>query len=167
MGALAQELGIHLSLFLAQAFNFLVVLALLSVVLWRPLMKIMHERDLTIRKGLTDAAHAAEVRKAAEGERTEILEQAAQVAREKADHLIHLAHEKESQLLATAQLQGERIRKELDEEEARRLRSTRRKVLEEGKDVVREVVLAYAKLNPKQIDDALLEQAIKELKKAL
>lgn len=167
MEALAHELGITLPLFLAQAFNFIVVLAILTVVLWRPLLRTLHERSLVIRKGLSDAAHAAEERERAGVERAMLLEESARDAREKADRVIHLAHEKESQLLATAQLQAERMRHELDEEESRRLRATRRKVLEEGKDVVRDVVLAYAKLNPKQIDEALLEQSLQELKKAL
>lgn len=167
MEALTRELGITLPLFLAQAFNFLVVLAVLTVVLWRPLLKTLHERDATIRKGLTDAAHAAEDRAQAVAEKTVLLEEAAHEAREKAAHVLELAHEKEVQVLAAAQLRNERALQELDDEESRRLRSTRRKVLEEGKDVVREVLLAYATLNPKQIDEALLERAVKELKRSL
>ena len=167
MEALAHELGITLPLFLAQAFNFLVVLGVLTVVLWRPLLRTLHERDLVIRKGLADAAAASESRTQAEADRTTLLELAAKEAREKSAHVLELAHEKESQVLAVAQLRSERALKELDEEESRRLRATKRKVLEEGKDVVREVLLQYATLNPKQIDEALLDKAMKELKKSL
>lgn len=70
-------LGINAGFLLAQIINFGLIFVLLTVGMWRPLMNMLDSRAEKIRKGLEDAAIAANARRDAEAE-AERIRQAAQ-----------------------------------------------------------------------------------------
>ena len=68
--------GINTGFLIAQIINFLLIMGLLSVILWKPIVNMLDRRQLEIQKGLEDAAAAANARQNAEAEAEKILAQA-------------------------------------------------------------------------------------------
>ncbi len=58
MQQLVQQLGIDWRLLLSQAVNFALLLIVLRLYVYKPLLKIMHDRKLRIEEGLTKADEA-------------------------------------------------------------------------------------------------------------
>jgi F-type H+-transporting ATPase subunit b len=73
MDQLIAVFGIEWELLIAETVNFLILLAILTYFLYRPVMKVLAERSATIKKGLEDAEAAAHTRTAVEGERAGIV----------------------------------------------------------------------------------------------
>jgi F-type H+-transporting ATPase subunit b len=69
-------LGINLGFLIAQIINFLLIMTLLTVILWKPVVNMLDSRSAKIEKGLEDAAAAANARRNAEAEAEKILAQA-------------------------------------------------------------------------------------------
>lgn len=72
----AGALGINAGLLLSQTVNFLVVVALLYFLLIGPLGRMLDARTAKIKKGLEDAAEAANARRNAEAEAEKVLAEA-------------------------------------------------------------------------------------------
>jgi F-type H+-transporting ATPase subunit b len=68
--------GINTGFLIAQIINFLLIMGLLTVILWKPVVNMLDRRQLEIQKGLEDAAAAANARQNAEAEAEKILAQA-------------------------------------------------------------------------------------------
>jgi F-type H+-transporting ATPase subunit b len=68
--------GINTGFLIAQIINFLFIMTLLTVILWKPIVNMLDRRQLEIQKGLEDAAAAANARQNAEAEAEKILAQA-------------------------------------------------------------------------------------------
>jgi F-type H+-transporting ATPase subunit b len=66
-------LGINGGLLIVHTFNFLLVAALLTVLLWRPAVNMLDARAAKIQKGLEDAAAAARARQNAEADAAKVL----------------------------------------------------------------------------------------------
>jgi F-type H+-transporting ATPase subunit b len=66
-------LGINGGLLLVHTFNFILVAALLTVLLWKPAVNMLDARAAKIQKGLEDAAAAAKARQNAEADVAKIL----------------------------------------------------------------------------------------------
>jgi F-type H+-transporting ATPase subunit b len=69
-------LGINLGFLIAQIINFLLIMTLLTVILWKPVVNMLDSRSAKIEKGLEAAAAAANARRNAEAEAEKILAQA-------------------------------------------------------------------------------------------
>ncbi len=95
--------GIHWKLLLAQVVNFSIALFVLYRFVYRPIFKILAEREALIHKGLDDAKHAEEDRKAAETGREEILLSAREDGGRLADALHKKGVEEERRIVREAQ----------------------------------------------------------------
>lgn len=84
-----EKLGINLGYFLVQTFNFLILLVVLRVWVYKPLVGLLEKRRQNIAQGLEDARVAAEARANAEKEAEKIIadanRQAGQVVAEAKD----------------------------------------------------------------------------------
>jgi F-type H+-transporting ATPase subunit b len=94
-------LGINMGLMISQWINFVTVFLLLTVLLWRPMLNAMDARAAKIKKGIEDAAAAANARRNAEAEAEKILAQAQREAQ---------------QIVAGAQGKGEEVAKQIEAE---------------------------------------------------
>ncbi|MFA7302124.1 MAG: hypothetical protein WC030_00015 [Candidatus Paceibacterota bacterium] len=159
MGQLFSQLGIAPAALLWQTLNFLVVLVVLYWYVYKPLAVLVAERSRKIEQGLADAARAAgELARAeemyqqrmsdAEGEAVGVMRKAEQDAQTQAQRIITKGEERDAAMLAEARTLAERVR----EEEMLRLES-------EAKDFVQAVLQKTVELDPKHIDNALIEQA--------
>ncbi len=111
-----EGLGINPWMLLAQIVSFLLLLFILNAVGYKPIQRILQERQARIQKGMEEARAAEEARDRIEAEREKILAQ----ARAEAEGLIaeaqRRAQEEREKLLAQAREEAERIRTTVHQE---------------------------------------------------
>ncbi len=78
MSDLFAQLGINLKLLIAQGINFLIVLVVLTIFVYKPLLKYLRERREKIAQGLADAAEAKKAREWAEADGAKLVAEAKQ-----------------------------------------------------------------------------------------
>jgi len=71
-----EKLGINLGLLIVQIFNFAIIFVVLRAWVYKPLMKVMEKRKMTIAQSLEDARIAADARANAETEAEKIITEA-------------------------------------------------------------------------------------------
>ena len=76
MDQFTSAFGIDVRLITVQVINFVILLALLSYFLYRPVLRFLHEREERIAQGIKDAEAAAAARSATESERQTVLSEA-------------------------------------------------------------------------------------------
>ena len=113
-----ERLGINPWILLAQIVNFVALVIILRAVAYKPLQKMLKERQERIQKGLEDAKAAEEARARAEEEREKILSEARaeadrvlaearRKAREEAEKVLHQAREEAEGIRETARKEAE------------------------------------------------------------
>lgn len=163
MEQLFSQLGIQWQLLLSQAVNFLLLLIVLRIFVYKPLLKLLHERRDRIEQGLVKADEADRrlleieeigVGKIKEAEATafSILKKTEADAKVLEARLMNEAHRKEAEELAAteAMLRGK-------EEESRR------GMEREAATLVRAAIAKTVELSPEKIDDALIARAVKDV----
>lgn len=76
MDEILHAFGINWKLIAVQMFNFALLFAALSYFLYTPVLKLLRERTAIIKKGVDDAAVAAELKSKAQKEHGELLKEA-------------------------------------------------------------------------------------------
>ncbi len=121
MEEIIHKFGIDGKLVIIQIINFTVLVGLLSYFLYKPLLKILADREKKIAQGVADAEAAATARAMAEDEKQSIVsaahKEAEQVsaraqahAQEKSTEIIESAEEKANAVLRQAEARGEDIK---------------------------------------------------------
>lgn len=164
MQQLLDQLGIDWHLLLSQAVNFFLLLVILRIFVYKPLLKLLHERQARIAEGLTKADEAdkrlleveeigKEKIKTAETEAVGILRKTEAGAKELEAKLLAEMKRKETEELATkaALLRAQ-------EEDSRRAME------KEAAAMVKRAIARTVELSPDKIDDALIAKAVKEMK---
>ena len=82
MESLIQAFGIDLRLIVIQIINFAVLAAALSYFLYKPVLKLLKDREDKITQGMSDAEQAAKAREMAEEDRKVVLKEAHKEAEE-------------------------------------------------------------------------------------
>lgn len=135
-----EKLGIDVGVLIAQLVNFFLLLALLTLVLYRPVTKMLRERSERIAKGLLDAELAEKRAAQAEAEYQKRMEE----ARREAQAIIAQAREnaeKERQaILARAQAEAQELRTRTEQE----LERERREALQALQSQVADLAIAAA-----------------------
>ena len=164
MSELFSQLGIEWKLLLAQGVNFIVLLFVLTKFVYKPLIKIIEERRKKIELGVKGGERAEQIIKKAEEERlgivkeadtkaVAIISEAEKNAQKKAQEIALQADKKAQQTLREVLLLADRKQKEEME-----------KVSNEAKKLVRDAIIKTVELKPEQIDDKLIEEAVKGLR---
>jgi F-type H+-transporting ATPase subunit b len=105
-----ERLGINPWILLAQIANFVLLVVILRLVAYKPVMKMLRERQERIQKGLEDAEVAAQARADAEKEREQILAQARADAGRITAELTAQGRAEAEKILAQAREEAERLR---------------------------------------------------------
>ena len=164
MNALLDQLGIDWQLFLSQAVNFFILLAVLTYFVYKPLIKVIKERTQKIKTGL-EKAEEADIRlkeidvigkekiKVAEQKGIEIIKETEQKAKDLANELQKKNEEKQAQM-----------QKEAKEQLAKQLEENKKVVLAQAADLVKKTLIKTVELSPSAIDEALIKKAVEEVK---
>lgn len=165
MAELFGQLGIDLRLLTAQAVNFLIVLAVLYVALYRPLVEIIRKRTERIAEGLAHADRADELLAEADALKEKKLREAEVAAvalmqeRERVSevHAERRVAETDTQISALMSRAAERIRR--DHAEAMQAFDG------EAVQLVKAAVVKYAELSPAAVDEQLVGEAVRTLQR--
>ena len=164
MNALLDQLGINGGLFLSQAVNFFILLIVLTFFVYKPLIKVIKQRNAKIKEGL-EKAEEADVRlkqvdvigkekiKQAEHQSIEIIKKTQEKARVIGDALIQEAENHQKELMDQIKLNAKR-----QQEEANKA------VLDKAADLVRKAIIKTVELEPDKIDEALIKKAVAQVK---
>ncbi len=162
MQQLFDQLGIDWHLLLSQAVNFFLLLVVLRLFVYKPLLKLMHDRRTRIEEGLTKADEAdkrlLEVEEIGKGKIKEAETKAIGILKKTEGD----AKELETRLLAEAK------RKEAEEHVAAASRlaaqeaESRRASEQEAAALVKRAIAKTVELSPEKIDDALIAKAVAE-----
>lgn len=102
MDQLIEAFGLDLKLIIAQIINFAVLVALLSYFLYKPLLKVLSDREEKITQGVKDAEAAAAAKASADTEKQEIVSAAHKEAEEVAMRAKAHADEKAADITKAA-----------------------------------------------------------------
>jgi len=109
MEQLIQAFGIDVKLIVVQIINFVVLLAALSYFLYKPVLRILAEREEKIKQGILDAEEAAKARATAQEEKEAVLSRAQREAQEVGERAVVFAKEQEDKIIADAQHKAETL----------------------------------------------------------
>ncbi len=165
MQELIEKLGIEWQLLLAQAVNFLVILIVLRVTLYKPIVNVLNKRREKIEQGIRDSDSASErlknadlilAQKMSEADKKSlvVIEAAEKVAEAKESEYINRAKLKEAEILKGAEKKVEQIAND-----------TRAELNKEAASLVSNAIRLIAEKSPDDIDNALVEQAVREAMK--
>ncbi len=166
MQQLVDQLGINWQLLLSQAVNFALLLIVLRIFVYKPVLKLLHDRREKIEQGLLKTAeadrrlHEVDVIgktkiKEAEAEALSILKKTEVDAKELEGKLLAVARQHEEEAMKSAE-----VRLRAQEEESHR--ATER----EAAQFVRAAIERTVELSPAMIDDALIARAVQDIKKS-
>lgn len=158
------QLGINWKLFLSQAVNFFILLLVLTFFVYKPLIKVIKERNNKIKEGL-DKAEEADVRlkeidkigkekiKEAEGVSINIIKDTEKKAKILGEELQKKTEEKQMQMQKDLQASFQK-----QQEEAKNL------VMKNAIDLVKKTLIKTVELKPEAVDEALIKKAAEEIK---
>lgn len=163
-GGLIGQLGINWKLFLSQAVNFFILLLILRAFVYKPLLKVIKERNRRIQEGLKRAQEADVRLKEVDTIAKDILKKADQQSM----HMIKATEEKTKTLEQLLQKKAEDHQKELmaqveagykrQQEEARKM------VFSQASELVKKIMVKTVQMSPDAVDEALIKKAALQIK---
>jgi F-type H+-transporting ATPase subunit b len=148
---------------LFQVINFLLLLYLLNRFLFKPVLKLLDEREQRIRKGLQDAESAAHDRELAKAEREAAMDEARKEAQAMIARATKIADDSRAEILAEAKEQAEKVtsraREEITAEKDRAMAELRATVADLALEAAGKLVRAEmdTKTQRKLVEDFLAE----------
>ena len=164
MSSFISQFGIDWKLFLSQLVNFIIILIILTFFVYKPVLKVLKERNRKIKEGL-DKAEEAGVRlkeidnigktKIKEAETTSI-------------NMIKATEKKAKILEQELQKKTEenqlQMQKELQASYKKQQEQAQDIVLKNAVDLVKKTIIKTVELKPEAIDEALIKKAAESLK---
>ncbi|MCX6719589.1 MAG: hypothetical protein NTV36_00545 [Candidatus Staskawiczbacteria bacterium] len=160
---LLNQLGINLPLFLSQAVNFFILLGVLTFFVYKPLIKVIKQRNAKIKEGLDKAEEAnvrlKEIDVIGKGKIKEAEQKGIEMIKATEDRAKALDKENQEKLEKKQKEAQELLKLSIrkQQEEAKNM------VLSQAGELVRKAIMKTVELSPSAIDDALIKKAVKEL----
>lgn len=143
-------MGINLGYLISQIINFVLLFVLLTIFLYKPVMRMLDERAARIRKGLEDSERAEKRLARIEADRDRRIQQAEREAREIVARAKEEARAQREKILAQARAEAEellsRMRKEIEWERQHAVSKMREQIV----DVV---IAATARVIEQSLDE--------------
>jgi len=157
--------GVDVPKLIFQVVNFLLLLYLLNRFLFKPVLKLLDERESRIRKGLEDAEAAARDRELAKAEREAALDEARKEAQAMVARANKIAEDSRAEILADAKEQADKVAARAREE----ITAEKEKAMAELRSTVADLALqAAGRLVRSEMDTPtqrrLVEDFLKEVK---
>jgi F-type H+-transporting ATPase subunit b len=144
---------------LFQVINFLLLLFLLNRFLFKPVLKLLDERESRIKKGLEDAEAAARDRELAQAEREAALDEARKEAQAMIARATKIADDSRVEILSEAKAQAEKVTSRAREE----ITAEKERAMAELRATVADLALeAAGKLVRKEMDTATQRRLVEE-----
>lgn len=143
MDALIEAFGINGKLLLAQSVNFGLLVAGLTFFLYKPVLKMLKERQELIEKGVRDAENASANALVAEKQRKEVLAAAEREAEDRVQKSVEVGKEERAKIVERAQAQSEALLKDAELQAAE---LSRKALKDSEKEIARTAILAAEKI---------------------
>ena len=160
MDKLLSELGINWKLLFTQAVNFSVLLTVLTFVVYRPLMKLMEDRRKRIEFGLRGADEAEQKLAEIENLKETALAEAEKSGIELVRKAEKSAQKKEKELVTLASQKAEGIIKEANLVAESQKQKGLTELSKEAVNIIRDALIKTVELEPKEIDNRLINKAL-------
>jgi F-type H+-transporting ATPase subunit b len=158
------QLGINWKLFLSQAFNFAILLAALTLLVYKPLIRMLDDRSKKIEEGLQKAEEADTRLK----EIDDIGKEKIKEAEQKGIEIIKETEQKAKVLDKEIQDKAEQKQKEINDllrqNFLKQQEEANSKILAQAGELVKKAIVKTVELKPESIDDALIKKAVDQLK---
>ncbi len=166
MTELIEKLGLDWRLLLTQAINFVIILVILRLTVYKPVLTVLKKRREKIAQGLEKAARADDELNEARAAKAHAL---AQAHRQSAD-IVARAQEKgkeqEAAILAVAHEKGESVVAQARQQAERDAETSRQRVLEDAETLIAQGVRLVVHAQPESFDQSLIAEAVNALKKS-
>ncbi len=164
MNAFISQFGLDWGLFFSQLANFILILIILRLFVYKPVLKILKDRNKKIKEGL-DKAEEASVRlkevdiigkaKIKEAENTSI-------------NIIKATESKAKVLEQELQKKTEenhlQVQKELQESYKKQKEEAQNLVLKNAIEIVKKTIIKMIELKPEEVDEGLIKKAVESVK---
>src|SRR6266481_12460 len=164
MQQLITQLGLDWHLLLSQAVNFFLLLVVLRLFVYKPLLKLLHDRRDRIEEGLTKADEADrrlhEVDEIGKGRIKEAQTQALSILK-KTEQDAKVLEEK---LLAEAKAKEMAALRDMSDALRTKEEESRKAMEREAAALVKQAIVKAVELSPEMIDDTLIARAVKDAK---
>ena len=147
MEQLLHAFGIDVKLIAVQIINFVVLAGALSYFLYKPVLKLLHDREETVKKGIADAEEAAQAKAHALEEKQAVLAAAQSEAQAVAQRAVAFAQEKESVIISQAEIKASDVIKDA---EAKSVLLKEQALKESEAEIAKLAILAAQKILQKQ-----------------
>lgn len=163
MNEFLEQFGVNGKLFLSQLINFAVILTILNFFVYKPLIKIIKERNKKIKEGLDKAEEAGARLKEIDIIGKEKLHQ----AQTESINIIKATEKRAKDLEVTLQQKLEenhlRAQKDLEVSLKKQHEEAQNLVIKNAVELVKKTIIKTVELDPDKIDEALINKAVKQL----
>jgi F-type H+-transporting ATPase subunit b len=164
MNAFISQFGLDWKLFLSQLVNFALILIVLSIFVYKPVIKILKERNKKIKEGLDKAEEAGFRLK----EIDNIGKSRIKDAESKSINIIKETEKRAKALEQELQKKSEAnqllLQKELQESYKKQQEQANELVLKNAVELVKKTIVKTVELKPEAVDEALIKKAVAGLK---
>lgn len=147
MQDLIHAFGIDWRLLIIQIINFAILVGALWYLLYKPVLKMLKEREDMVAKGVKDAEDAAKAKEEIESTKSSMLKQAEHTAQEVVAHAKEQGAMERTKIVSDAEAHADKVKKDA---ELRAQESKARAQKEAEKDIARLSVLAAEKVLQKK-----------------
>ncbi|MBI3458641.1 hypothetical protein HY061_00015 [Candidatus Azambacteria bacterium] len=166
MSELFHKLGLDYKILIAQIINFLIVLTVLKFTVYQPLIDLLRKRREKIEKGFKDSEEATkklneidlickEKISLAEKESIHIISDVEMRAKKRDQEMLRITKEKEAEILSSAKKIAEH--KQAESESL---------VYQQAISLIRQTIAKAVSINPAQVEESLINEAVKVLGKS-
>jgi F-type H+-transporting ATPase subunit b len=160
MAEFVKQFGIDWRLLISQAANFLIVLIILRVFVYKPVANILRERRRAVEEGIAKSEEADQRLRDSQEMAREKIKRAENAATALLREVDSKAKEREALLLESSRRKGEVLLQEAVRSiEAERAKA-RAELDKEARGLLRSAVVRVVDMNAEAVDDALLEKAL-------
>jgi F-type H+-transporting ATPase subunit b len=164
MNAFLDQFGIDWKLFLSQLVNFILILIVLRLFVYKPVLSIIKKRNDKIKEGLDKAAEADIRLKEVDAIGKEKIKEAENTSINMIKATENRAKALEKELQKKSEENQVQMQKELQENYKRQQEEAKSIVLKNAVELVKKAVVKTVELKPADVDDALIKKAADSLK---
>lgn len=164
MQELVSQLGLDWKLLLSQGVNFLVLLTVLTVFVYKPLAKLMEERRKKIEFGLMGAEEAERRLKEIDRERDEKLAEADKNALKVISEAEKRGQSRFEEIVGNAEGKAEEVMAEAARVAELKKQEELNRLTEKANALIKEAIIKTVGLDPKHVDEKLVSQAAAVIK---
>lgn len=161
-----KNFGFEPTFFVAQIINFLILAFIFKRYLYKPVLKMLHDREKKIAQGLKDAENSALTLEQAEARKDEIIKAATQEAEKIIDETKKNAEQLGKDLIAQTKSDAEKIISEAKTEAANEFENMKNDAqnlsLELARDIIDKVI---GEMFTKEEKEKIIQRNIKKLEK--